>query len=330
VLTASYGTYVGTGDKAGAELRDEIVAAEQGGYYAVFFSEHHATPGYPPSPLALASYALGATSVLRSGPMPLLLPLHDPIRVAEETALIDHVSGGRLVLGVAPGYLPADFSQVGLPLDERGARCDEALTIIRRMWQGDSHEFTGRFHTVHGDQPLPYPAYQGRIPPVWMASSSVAGMRRAIRWNARIVIDSVQPQVEVERLAALYRALCADQNAQAQPVAVIRRGWFGDDGEVAAFAGAYGAELERYLRMVGASNGPGAASLRASCDSTEAVAQRIVAGAPEQVADSLTEWAARAGIDHVIMKMQWGMPDHAKLMTQLARAGRFNERLAAS
>src|ERR1700729_772094 len=159
-----YGTYVGPGTGEGLELREEIQLTEAAGFDAIFFSEHHGTERYPPSPLALASYALGATTTLRSGPMPLLLPLHDPVRVAEESALLDVVSGGRLVLGLAAGYLPHDFEQIGIPVDERGPRLDEGLDVIHRVWEGKPQAFHGRFSTFSSTGPLTYPPESGRLP----------------------------------------------------------------------------------------------------------------------------------------------------------------------
>src|SRR5687768_7858098 len=111
-MRIGYGTYL----RDGGDLREEAQLAEASGLDGIFFSEHHGVAHYPPSPLALAHFALGATTTLRAGPMPLLLPLHHPVRIAEETALIDHVSGGRLIVGLAIGYLEDDFEQVGVPL----------------------------------------------------------------------------------------------------------------------------------------------------------------------------------------------------------------------
>jgi len=88
----------------------------------VFFSEHHGVPGYIANPLAAATFVLGCSGTLRSGPMPLLLPLHDPVRIVEQAALVDAISGGRLIMGLGAGYLPRDFEQCGVPLDDRGHR----------------------------------------------------------------------------------------------------------------------------------------------------------------------------------------------------------------
>src|SRR3954447_16356333 len=90
LMQLTYGTYVADPDV----LRDEVAAAEASGFEAVYFSEHHGLPGYIANPLAAATFVLGCSASLRSGPMPLLLPLHDPVRIAEQAALVDAISGG--------------------------------------------------------------------------------------------------------------------------------------------------------------------------------------------------------------------------------------------
>src|ERR1700732_1521378 len=120
-----YGTYLLSDATTPRELREEIVQVECAGFDAIFFSEHHGVAGYAPDPLALAVFALGQTTTLRAGPMPLLLPLRQPVHVAETAALAHFISDGRLILGVGAGYLAQDFAPVGLSSAERGQRMEE-------------------------------------------------------------------------------------------------------------------------------------------------------------------------------------------------------------
>src|SRR4051812_41579785 len=108
-MQLTYGTYVADPDV----LRDEVAAAEAAGFEAVYFSEHHGLPGYIANPLAAATFVLGCSASLRSGPMPLLLPLHDPVRIAEQAALVDAISGGRRGVGGGGGFLPSGIGQRG-------------------------------------------------------------------------------------------------------------------------------------------------------------------------------------------------------------------------
>jgi alkanesulfonate monooxygenase SsuD/methylene tetrahydromethanopterin reductase-like flavin-dependent oxidoreductase (luciferase family) len=323
-----YGTYVGPGVGEGLELREEIELTEAAGFDAIFFSEHHGTERYPPSPLALASYALGATTTLRSGPMPLLLPLHDPVRVAEETALLDVVSGGRLVLGLAAGYLPMDFEQIGIAVEERGPRLDEGLDVLHRVWEGTPQQFDGRFSTFHSTGPLTYPPEGGRLP-ILIASSAVPGLRRAARWGAGIMIDSLRATADVARVAARYRELCDEAGTRPGTIGAIRRIWLGDVTETDNFIAAFGAELERYLAQVGPGRGPVAKALYDTGVTREAILDRVFVGEPEAVAEQIGAWAEAAGVEYLMLKVQWGRRVFEQIKQQLQRAAVICERIAA-
>jgi alkanesulfonate monooxygenase SsuD/methylene tetrahydromethanopterin reductase-like flavin-dependent oxidoreductase (luciferase family) len=318
-----YGTYL----RDGGDLRAEAMLAEASGLDAMFFSEHHGIARYPPSPLALAHYALGATSTLRAGPMPLLLPLHHPLRIAEESALIDHVSGGRLIMGLATGYLEDDFEQVGVPLAERGARLDEGIAILRQLWRGEPQRFAGPFHTIGGTAPLSY--LPADAIPIWLATGTPRGFRRAVRCDAGIVLDSVQPRSAIERAIRRYRELCADAGAAPRTVAVMRRIWLGGPDEVERFLDGYAEELARYVHLSKARGGPGAEELRdGEGISRRRVLERVSAGEPEAVADALGGWCAEHGVDYLIIKVQWGGGAPGAVETQLRRARVLCERLS--
>jgi alkanesulfonate monooxygenase SsuD/methylene tetrahydromethanopterin reductase-like flavin-dependent oxidoreductase (luciferase family) len=323
MMRVAYGTYVAEGPQAGAELVEEIRLVEAAGFDAIFFSEHHGVENYPPSPIQLAGFALGATSRLRAGPMPLLLPLHQPVRVAEDLALLDHVSGGRVVAGLSAGYLPVDFEQIGIPLDERAGRFEEAMEILHQLWRGEPQKFDGRYYQIGGTAPLVYPPYGGRLPELWIASTSGAGMRRAARWGTGIVLDSVQPRADAGRITARFAGICAEQGRPAGPVSAICRVWFGDEAETEQFLDGLATEYRRYLDLAGGTGVGWLKDLRERGVSRETVLERAFAGDPEQVARTMTDWAARSGIEHVILKFQWGKREFARIREQLERARVF-------
>jgi alkanesulfonate monooxygenase SsuD/methylene tetrahydromethanopterin reductase-like flavin-dependent oxidoreductase (luciferase family) len=320
MVAISYGTYPAQGITAGGELQEEIGLAEEAGFSAIYFSEHHGVRGYPPSPLALTHFALGGTRTLRAGPMPLLLPLHDPVRIAEETALIDHLSGGRLVLGVAPGFLAADFNQEGIPSAERGKRLDEGLEIIRRLWAGDSQEFHGDFYRAYGKETLTFLPWGGRRPDLWMCSGTKTGMRRALRIGAGLVIDSVQSFAAAEAAIRQYRELAGGDERHQPRVAVMRRAWLGDSEEVHQFAQGYSNELQRYVNLVGESPAPWTDALRDTPADGATAASRAFVGTPDQVSERIVKWAGSNGITEIILKFQWGERDFTKIRNQMARS----------
>ena len=313
-----YGSYVKSGPEGSRTLRDEVRLAEAAGFDAMFFSEHHGVSGYPADPLLVASMVLGQTERLRAGPMPTLLPLHDPVRVAERAALADALSGGRLIMGVGAGYLETDFAQAGVPLAKRGQRLDDAIEIMRQVWTGAPDAYQGRILSHPSLEPLAHPPYTPTGPPIWNAGASVAGVRRAARSADGLVIDSLRPTREIIDLVELYRKACDDVDRPLGAVVAMRRFWLGSEEEVQEFILGFQSELRRYVDLVGDDDAPWIADLRSSGLDLDVVKDRVFAGSPTQVAQRLTEWCTATGVDYVIVKLQW-MGMEQDLRVQLER-----------
>src|SRR5262249_51209448 len=113
----------------------------------VWLSEHHfIEDGYTPSMLPLAAAMAARTKRIRIGTSVLLLPLHDPLRVAEDAATIDIVSNGRFDLGVGAGYRVGEFHGFAIPRRERDARMAEAVEVLRRAFSGERFTFEGTYY----------------------------------------------------------------------------------------------------------------------------------------------------------------------------------------
>src|SRR5579875_891482 len=128
---------------------DLCVEAEDLGFDTIWLTEHHfVEDGYSPSMLPLAAAIAARTRRIRIGTFVLLLPLHNPLRVAEDAATVDIISNGRLDLGLGQGYRVPEFTGFGVPRKERGARLEEGTEIIRRAWTEDGFSFDGRFNRL--------------------------------------------------------------------------------------------------------------------------------------------------------------------------------------
>jgi len=120
-----------------ARTIEQIVYADQLGYDSIWISEHHfVEDGYCPSVLAMAAHVAAKTSRVRIGTSVLLLPFHDPLRVAEDANTVDILSGGRLDLGVGLGYRAEEFAAFGVPRRQRPSRFEENLAILRHALSG--------------------------------------------------------------------------------------------------------------------------------------------------------------------------------------------------
>ena len=162
------------------EHLDAWVEMERLGYDGVAFNEHHATPyGLMNSPNLLAASAAQRTKRLKLLMYGNLLPLHDPLRLAEEIAMLDCLSDGRIVCGVARGA-PREYRILNVPLDESRARFDECFEVMRRAWTEESFSFQGRFHSYKDVAPWPRPVQQP-YPPIWIP---ITGSKDSIEWAA--------------------------------------------------------------------------------------------------------------------------------------------------
>lgn len=154
---------------------------EEMGYDSAWTSEHIFF--YFPTFDALTTLAAAAaqTSRIRLGTAVLLLPLRPAALAAKEITSVDVISGGRLTLGIGVGgEYPKEFTAVGVPVKQRGARTDEAIQLLRRLWLEDNVTFDGRFTKLDGVTLQPKPAQRGG-PPLWIAGRSQAALRRAGR-----------------------------------------------------------------------------------------------------------------------------------------------------
>ena len=159
--------------------------ADSLGFVTIVLSEHHGSPdGYLPSPLPLAAAMAARTTTARIGIAAMVSSFHDPLRLAEDVAIVDLISGGRLDLTLTNGYVGSEFEMFDMPLSGRAARTTEAVSVLKQAWTGEPFEYRGR--TV---QVLPTPAQAGG-PAISLGGSVEAAARRAAR-----IADGFMPSI---------------------------------------------------------------------------------------------------------------------------------------
>lgn len=173
-----------------AETLDQAAYTEELGFSSIWLSEHHfSEEGYLPSLAAVLGTLAARTSHTRLGTAVLLAPLHHPLRLAEDLAVVDQLSGGRLDVGLAPGYKPDEFAVLKVPKRERGARTDETIEILQLAWRGERFSYTGR-HFQFDDVIVAPPPVQPGGPPIWVGGNSLAAARRAAQHGICFMPDS--------------------------------------------------------------------------------------------------------------------------------------------
>jgi alkanesulfonate monooxygenase SsuD/methylene tetrahydromethanopterin reductase-like flavin-dependent oxidoreductase (luciferase family) len=155
------------------ETLDLAEAAEADGLDGVWLGEIHFTPSrsVQSAPLALASFIAARTRRIRIGTAVQVLPLANPLRIAEEVATVDQLSRGRLDFGIGRSGSARTYDTLGIPYGESQARFEEALHIIREAWKGEPLSYQGRFHRFESTTVTPRP-YQRPHPPLRMAANS--------------------------------------------------------------------------------------------------------------------------------------------------------------
>ena len=173
------------------EAFEQIQYAEELGFDTVWLPEHHFSPGdgYNPSSLPVAAAIAARTKKIKIGTWLLLLSLHNPLRVAEDAAIVDIISGGRFILGVGLGYRREEYEAYGIDRRERAGRMEEGLEIVRRALGNEQFSFSGRYFTMKNASVYPKPVQQPL--PLWVEARSTSAAERAARHDASLLMVDV-------------------------------------------------------------------------------------------------------------------------------------------
>lgn len=174
---------------------EQAVFAEQLGFDSVWFTEHHfLADGYLPAFQPLAGAIAARTERVRISTDIAILPLYHPVRLAEELAVLDNLSGGRMELGVGMGYVPAEFAAFGVPFANRVSMTEEAIDILRLAWSDGPFSFAGRRYRLDDVNVFPKPVQPGG-PPLWIAAVRRAGALRAARLGTNLLPQTSRSEV---------------------------------------------------------------------------------------------------------------------------------------
>lgn len=289
----------------------QMALAEELGYDTVWIGEHHfSADGHIPSPLVGAAAAAALTERIRIGICLLPMSFYDPVRLAEDIAVIDVISGGRLDVGVGLGYVDEEFAGFGREKSERLGRFREGIEILRGLWTEDRFSFAGEFHAV-GDADLRPRPVQSPHPPLWAGGTARKSIERAASEGFHFLGTS-------DAAVDLYDTLLAARGRDPDRFHVWRPYWVhvaATDDEAWEEAGTaihellsrYGAleqepDTEGHLRQV-----PPAAELRAAIADAKRAGRPLLnhplIGSPDTVAVELRELAGRARATHLCMGM---------------------------
>ena len=283
-----------------AAIIDQIEMLDRIGLDLVWFTEHHfLDDGYLPSWIPVAAAIAMRTRHVRISSDVCLLPFNHPIRLAEDLAVLDNLSNGRIEVGVGMGYAPHEFRGFGLPVSRRVSLTDEGIEVLRRCFTGERFSFHGKRYTF--DDVVIRPGYvQQGGPPLWVAAMSEAGAQRAARFDSHLLPQGPRAAVLDPWRAALAGAGRDPQNYR---VGIIRSCLVTDDVErdwppVRA--------AERYRGQVYRSFTPGTGAGGVAGNTDEArIPQTWVVGNADHCVAELSGFIREYGITDLVT---WAVP----------------------
>jgi len=299
------------------ESLEEVTRGEELGFDSVWMEEHHSvTDHYWPSPLTILAGYASRTSRMMLGTDILVAGFYHPVRLAEEVALLDIMSSGRMTLGIAIGYKPDEFALYGVDLEKRGARFEEQLAIVRGLWTEERVSFKGRYYAVEGrlePKPLTRPH-----PPVWIGGWGELTLRRAATLADNWIPG---PTADLRRLLAAKGTFLEQRRAAGRTEAVTE--WPLTRDVIVADTDERARELaEQHIMVAYRREYAGGwrhpfidASIATDLD--KLMEDRFIIGGPDQVAAKIRRFVEEYGMTHLICRLFFpGMP-HAHIMREL-------------
>jgi len=170
-----------------AEILEQVRWLDGIGADLVWFTEHHfVEDGYLPSWVPVAGAMAAVTEHVRFGTDICLMPFNHPVRLAEDLAVLDNLSGGRIELGLGMGYAPHEFRGFGLPVSRRVSLMNEGIEVLQRCFAGERFSYSGKRYKF--EDVIIKPGYvQEGGPPLWIAAMSEAGAARAAHYNTNFL-----------------------------------------------------------------------------------------------------------------------------------------------
>jgi probable F420-dependent oxidoreductase len=306
---------------------DEVIAeaqlAEACGFDSCFFGEHHQDKdGFLPSPLIVAAVVAARTSRLRVGTSVILLPLHHPVRVAEDVITLDWASKGRVILGVGIGYQATDFQAFAVPMEHRLALFEEGVEILRKCWAGEPFSFKGTHYALEDVQIRPRP-FQRNGPPLWIGASVNAAARRAGLLADAFVGTPSTSLDNATQLADVYRA-AARQAGRPPQVVQMRDAWVARTRAEAEAV--YGPEVMAAYRYYWQHRLAEFKNIPADMEFTlgNLAPDRLILGDAETCVREFHRWRDATGADYFLLRLRHahsGGPAHEKIMEAIKRFG---------
>lgn len=183
---------------------EQVKVAEEMNFDSVWTVEHHfLEDGLCPSPIVTASAMAAVTNRIKIGSAVLALPLYNPVKLAEDIAVLDNISNGRSILGLGMGYRKDEFDGFGVPMKQRPSRTEEGIDIIIKSWTEDNFSYEGRRYKFHNLNVTPKPVQKPHIP-IYIGAVKEPAIRRAARLGYPLIIGYGQTMQMIRDTINIY------------------------------------------------------------------------------------------------------------------------------
>ena len=313
----------GSDVEAFGEGFDLVDAAESWGLDSAWLSEFHFNPqrSVLSSPIVTASAMAARTKRIRIGMAVYVLPLTNPLRVAEEAATLDHICEGRLDFGIGRSGFRRAYNSYNIDYDESQERFDEALEVLREAWKGKPFSFDGKFYKVSDAQVVPQPV-QKPTPPMRMAATSPGTFSKVAQEGLPLFVGLRGDGLEALRENLdVYRGAWREAGHPGEGSVFLRVPVYAADTQEMALEEpreniTY--YFERQARMVAASRASAVEAGSSTAGSEKTIAKlesltyddilksRVAFGSASGLIDRFNEWGEVLGIDGVIAELNAG------------------------
>jgi alkanesulfonate monooxygenase SsuD/methylene tetrahydromethanopterin reductase-like flavin-dependent oxidoreductase (luciferase family) len=305
-----------SGQSVAAHLPDLVAqtrAARDAGFRSLWFPHHYLTgPLQMLQIVPMMAYLAQHAEGMQIGPNILILPLLNPVHVAEESATLDVLTGGNYVLGVGLGYREGEFTAFNMSLKERAPRLEESIALMRRLWGGEKVTHKGRFYQVD-DLAIGLKPVRAGGPPIWMAGTAHVAIQRAARMADAWLIVPSTPLVGLVEQMRVYREALGSRVPDCFPI--VRECYVGADRRTALdeCRGALQYKYNAYASWGLADRQP------ASFE--DLVHDRFIIGDVAFVKEEIARYREALGVDHFMMRCHWPGLEFDKALASIRRLG---------
>lgn len=300
-----------------------VAATEEAGFYSYHIAEHHATPlGMSPSPNVFMAAMARETSTLRMGPLVYMLPCYHPFRLIEEICMVDHLSGGRLDVGVGRGVSPYEVSCFGVDGEESRAIFEETLEVILNGLTSEHLNHDGKYHQI-SHVPMELSPLQKPYPPLWYGAANEDGAQFSARHGMNFVTLGATERVKglVAAYGDMWEAAKDEPRRKESPVTdpligVGRHMFIADTDEEAErlAAPAYAHWFDSLVKLWLVHDAwPLTGMIVDNYEEAKQLGVAVV-GSPDTVRAALVEHAKVIGFNYMVLQVTWGNLTHAQEM----------------